>query len=51
MNKEKKRLKKQLKFQIEFMRMMLACGRDEEAQEAVENILRLADRMAEEDTK
>ena len=55
MNKEekhlKKRLKKQLKFQVEFMMMMQACGRDEEAEKALEKLFWLIDSLEDGDTK
>ena len=51
MNKEENPIKRQLKFQVEFMRMMQACGRDEEAEKALEKLFWLRDSLEDGDTK
>ena len=45
MDIEVKSIKRQLQFQVEFMMMMRACGRDEEAENALEKLCGLIDRM------
>ena len=51
LNKEENPIKRQLKFQVEFMMMMQACGRDEEAEKALEKLFWLIDSLEDGDTK
>ena len=48
---EERPIKRQLKFQVEFMMMMRACGRDEEAEKALEKLFCLIDSLEDGDTK